>query len=799
MGNALYSDKDKNESRTRWLSNQCCLVREGGIVVVAVGGAPLFRFVEGDRVESRIAATVIAESKVAPVREIVEAFGIDDATLWRSRCRMRDGGVRAILPLKPAREGPKKLKGAIVERIKELRAENVTLRAIGLRLSLPHSTVQGILQREGLCPREHPPHPGLPWTAAADGDPVSVPSNRMETDAGEAVEGQRKQVGPDVEKPDGDVSASEDRAGETCMEAETSEVDPPAPSHEEPVAPGGDSGETEVRARSAHTQDTANLMALIGLTCDGEAEVVFEAREAVPNAGLLLAIPALDATGLLHAARATYGCLRSGVYGLRAMLLTLFFLALLRRPQPEALKGTAPGALGDLLGLLRAPEVKTMRRKLKEVAAAQKAHEFARTLASRWLRERQDALGVLYVDGHVRVYNGKHKISKAHVTQKSLSLRATTDYWVNAADGQPMFVVTTEANAHMTKILPGLLAELEEIGGRKGTVVFDRGGWSMPLFQDLIGQGWHILTYRKGKRDPHPEEGFSKQSLEVEGRRMTYTLSERLVTFRNGLALREIAELREDGGQSIIVTSHREHSAVLLAYRMFERWRQENYFKYMRENFALDALVDYGVEAGDPTREVPNPKRKELDAKVATARSEVAKLEQLYGAAAIDNEESQHPTMRGFKIANGKNGEALRAARERVADLLAQRRLVPKRVPVGTVLGAEGVLRLTPERKLFTDLIKSATYRAETTLLGLLRPHLKTVEKEGRAFLREAVKQRGDLVVTGDEVLVRLAPLSAPRYTAALLALCGELNALEPLFPESRYRLRYEVLPHPAS
>jgi hypothetical protein len=43
---------------------------------------------------------------------------------------------------------------------------------------------------------------------------------------------------------------------------------------------------------------------------------------------------------------------------------------------------------------------------------------------------------------------------------------------------------------------------------------------------------------------------------------------------------------------------------------MFERWRQENFFKYMREEFLLDALVDYQIEPEDPTRTIPNPDRR---------------------------------------------------------------------------------------------------------------------------------------------------------------------------------------------
>ncbi|MDI7268909.1 MAG: hypothetical protein QME96_13040, partial [Myxococcota bacterium] len=93
------------------------------------------------------------------------------------------------------------------------------------------------------------------------------------------------------------------------------------------------------------------------------------------------------------------------------------------------------------------------------------------------------------------------------------------------------------------------------------------------------------------------------------------------------------------------------------------------FFKYQREEFLLDALTDYQVEPDDPTRTVPNPQRRALDKEIRSARVEVAKIEQAYGAAAMDNAEARRPTMRGFKIAHGKIGKDLRAARDRLAEL----------------------------------------------------------------------------------------------------------------------------------
>src|SRR3981081_4230478 len=103
---------------------------------------------------------------------------------------------------------------------------------------------------------------------------------------------------------------------------------------------------------------------------------------------------------------------------------------------------------------------------------------------------------------------------------------------------------------------------------------------------------------------------------------------------------------------------------------MFERWRQENFFKYMREEFLLDALVDYQIEPEDPTRTIPNPKRRALDKEIRAARADLARLEREYGAAAAANAEPRRPTMRGFKIAHGRLGKKAAPAPARGAALV---------------------------------------------------------------------------------------------------------------------------------
>ena len=225
---------------------------------------------------------------------------------------------------------------------------------------------------------------------------------------------------------------------------------------------------------------------------------------------------------------------------------------------------------------------------------------------------------------------------------------------------------------------------------------------------------------------------------------------------------------------------------------MFERWRQENFFKYMRQEFLLDALVDYQVEPDDPTRTVPNPERKRLDKEIRVARADVAKIEQIYGAAAADNPEKDRPTMRGFKIAHGKIGKELRAARERLAVLHAHRRGLPQRIEIHEV--SEGaVVKLATERKHLTNLIKMIAYQAESDLLALLAPHYARSEHEGRTLLHELFRSAADLRVRDGELHVTLGALSSPHRSSAVEAICETLNDTATLFPGSSLRLRFTI------
>jgi hypothetical protein len=336
----------------------------------------------------------------------------------------------------------------------------------------------------------------------------------------------------------------------------------------------GDAGDRTLDRQLAH----------LGLLDD--AAPLFRDAVSVPGAGVLLALPCLVESGLFRVSRKLYGEIGPAFYGLRTTLLTLLLMALLRIKRPEQLKERDPAAFGRLLGLDRAPEVKTLRRRLSRLAAHHCAEQLGAELARLRVDRRGHLMGFLYIDGHVRAYHGHRAIaSKAYVPRRRLAMPASTDYWINDRSGDPLLVITADVDAALTKALPRLLHEVRDLlGERRVTIVFDRGGFSPRLFAAMIKDGFDLLTYRKGRCRCINAHRFIPRHAVLDGHAVDYLLHDQPVRFLKGkLRLRQVTRLCDTGHQTQVITSRWDLRDIEVAYRMFERWRQENFFKYMRE------------------------------------------------------------------------------------------------------------------------------------------------------------------------------------------------------------------------
>jgi len=721
------------------VSRHLAITRHDGHLTFVNASGPIFTCREDDESTLRVAAVVLTEPSLglATPSEVAKVLGRHRSRVHEYRQRYRAGGTDGLKVQRRGPRGASKLKGGLVARAQECLDEGEPNRRVAEAVGVSEGTIRKAI-KEGRLSRRQPVDKGSAQRSAQSGP--STPRRR---------------------------------------------------SDEAAACAGG----------VATMRETERALAPTGLLV--EAPPQFEAAESVAKAGVLVALPALLDQGLVDVGQQIYGSLKNGYYGLTAMLFTFAFMALVRIKSAEGLTGHAPGEFGAVLGLDRAPEMKTVRRKLAEIGARGRALEFARAFTECWVEEAPEALGYLYIDGHVRPYHGRtHQLPKTFVQRRRLCMPATTDYWVNDANAEPLMFVTAPANEGLLEMMEGeLLPQIRKLAGeaRRVTLIFDREGWSPKRFKQWRQAGFDVLTYRKGKYRDWQRRCFKETTVEVGGRKVIYLLGERRLRVAKGFRVREVRRLCDDGHQTSVVTTRTDLPIETVALRMFSRWQQENFFRYMRQEFALDRLPTTAVEAADPQRSVPNPPVKATRRELARVKAELTKAEQAYGQKVHENPEQKVRTVRGFKISHTELGRKINELRATCEQLEADLKTLPKRVPVHETMDGVPIVKLERERKILTDTFKMVAYRAETQLANLVGPLLPYREDQARKFMRRVFELPADLLPDYEQGLLRvhLHSMTTSRDNHALAELCSVLNELAVYYPGTDLRLVLETTQTP--
>lgn len=557
-------------------------------------------------------------------------------------------------------------------------------------------------------------------------------------------------------------------------------------------------GATNVEARVA-----ASLGQLVRVAPE------FQAAADVPFGGVLWALPAVLALGLIDTS-AAFLRLPAGYYGLDSVLLLLVFMALARLSSIESLRFYAPGEWGKLLGLDRAPEVRTLREKVRLLADEGKPEPWGGALCERWMQSAPDEASLLYIDGHVRIYHGAQtQLPRHYVARQRLCLRATTDYWVNAMDGQPFLVVNQAIDPGLIKVIeqeilprlaqavPGQPSEARlaaEPRLHRFTLVFDREGYSPDLLQRMKAQRVACLTYHKFPGPDWALEEFATHRVALaSGEVVQMQLAERGSCLRNQLWVREIRKLTQRGHQTAILATDYRSNLVSVAVAMFARWSQENYFKYAREHYGLDRLVDYRTELiPDPTQ-VVNPAYRQLDGKLRSSNAKLHRRLAEFGAFNLW-QPIEPQNVEPFMQKKAALQEQIEALQAEVKTLKDQRKATPHHIAVKDLPDEERFRRLSTHAKHLLDTIKMLAYRAESAMANVLREHLAH-PAEARTLLRALYATEADLLPDYQErtLTVRLHHMPQRCTDVAIQKLCDELNATETLFPRTNLRLIFKL------
>lgn len=531
---------------------------------------------------------------------------------------------------------------------------------------------------------------------------------------------------------------------------------------------------------------------------------LFQPALDVPFGGVLFALPALLAMGLIDGTE-DFLKLPDGYYGLDSVLLLCAFMALTRLQSMESLRYCAPGEWGKLLGLDRIPEVRTMREKLRLISESDKTGKWTEALSKRWMEHDPAAASVLYIDGHVRVYHGDQtQLPKHHVTRQKLCLRATTDYWVNAMDGQPFFMVNQAVDPGMIEvierdILPQLNQRVPEQPVEPGdtkpkkhrfTLVFDREGYSPDFFERMKAQAVACLTYHKFQGNDWADGEFHTCNVRLHtGEVVEMDLAERGTRLSNKLWVREIRKRTERGHQTSVLTTDYHSEAAPLAGAMFSRWSQENYFRYSRHHFGLDRLADYSTAIIPDTLMLVNPAWRELDGQVRKSTATLGRAMAKFGATNMV-EEIDADKMAVWIRKKADMQEEIGQMQAAVDALKLIRKNTEHHITFGQLPEDQKFRQLQPHGKQLIDTIKMIAYRAETAMANILRPIIKRPD-EARTLLAALYTTEADIIPDLKEqtLTVRLHHMANKISDSAIQKLCDELNTTETVFPRTGLRL----------
>jgi hypothetical protein len=535
----------------------------------------------------------------------------------------------------------------------------------------------------------------------------------------------------------------------------------------------------------------------------------------VPQGGVLLALPALLANGLLDHTKDIFK-MKEAFYSIFSLFICMAFMALARIKSIEGMRHVAPGEWGKLLGLDRSPEPRCMRNKIKELSKENQPQKWSVKLGADWLKGTPEEAGVLYVDGHVRVYHGSQtQLPRHYVTRQKLCLRATTDYWVNTASGNPVFFITKTVDPGLIHVLehdviPRLLQDVPGQPSQKEldedkwlsrfTIVFDREGYSPGLFKRLWDKRIAVQTYYKGTHEEWLKEEFNQHDIQLPGSEIVqYSLAERGTYVGGCLWMREIRKLKSStrgGNQCSMISTNFKNNLVVISTGIFSRWSQENYFKYMRENFSLDRLIDYETEPVQGDTKIINPSYRKLDSEIKKNNSLLCKRKAKFGSILLEGDIDQekvekHVEEKGVLLAE------IQSLETKLELLKKERKKEKKHITVEELQEQDQFEQLSQSGKHLIDTVKMIAYRAETAMSNLLMSIVPDFDKNAtRVLLREIYNNTVDLVVdeTNKILRVRMHHLATRGHDNALRKICEELTVTETEFPESGLKMVYEMI-----
>jgi hypothetical protein len=172
-------------------------------------------------------------------------------------------------------------------------------------------------------------------------------------------------------------------------------------------------------------------------------------------------------------------------------------------------------------------------------------------------------------------------------------------------------------------------------------------------------------------------------------------------TVLNGHIFREIRKIGNREHQTAIIYTHPTMPLLNIAKRMFARWQQENYFKYMIAEYSLDYLYQYGIEEIELSKKIVNPAHRSFANQYKKEKEKLGRLDkELVKNLKLDLENSIDTLQENLKN-KGKLVERIEQKRIEVAELFEKKKQIPYKITLQELVEDKRYYTLKKESAYF--------------------------------------------------------------------------------------------------
>jgi len=444
-----------------------------------------------------------------------------------------------------------------------------------------------------------------------------------------------------------------------------------------------------------------------------------------------------------------------------------------------------------------------------------------------------DAQSHCYFDPHTKHYTGEQNVLEGWCPAIRWADKAMHSDFIHLVSGEPLYFETTDNFADLRQrffeVVKHFRQAMKWPKDRVLTFIVDRGIFGKEVFEKVLADpALHLITWEKGyERQNWPPPGGISGSIVMERARnraediRSYHLEYWDRTWPKDQRLRQIVvQATNPQGRIIqvsILTDDKEADAALIVRLMFNRWLQENDFKYLDKHFGINQITSYGVTGYDELRQevadrqVRSAEVKALGEQKRQLRVQQSRLLLLQAKGEHQAAPRQQRIDELEKQAAGEEGnkeltrlrqvrsrwESTRSARQEqiqklsneLAQLEAKAQQTQQTESRLERLIEEKMVRLDPEKKRLMDSLRVI---ARNVFYKAIQPFKKAYNnyRDDHDQFRQLTQSSGVLEVHPDQILVHLMPRVnyPPQLRRIITAVLDGINTQKPVLPDGSGR-----------